>query len=197
MEISRRERKKIKTKSDILRAARHLFEEKGYDDVSIEDITERSDVSKGTFFNYFNSKEGLLKAIAEEEVDDIQELYEREGQNFKSCRDRIKLIMKRLLDDSIPYMHLTGRVVFSTIINSNEDVSPFYAINEMIDSLVQEGQMCGEFSKEYPSKYIVTAILGAYYGLIFTWFEHKKETIGWSELECILDAVFKGFNNII
>ncbi len=48
--LSRRERKKIETKANILRVARHLFEEKGYENVFIEDITEISDISKGTFF---------------------------------------------------------------------------------------------------------------------------------------------------
>jgi AcrR family transcriptional regulator len=193
-EISRRERKKIKTKSEILCAARHLFEEMGYDEVSIEDITERSDVSKGTFFNYFSSKEGLLLAIAEDEVDDIVELMEAEGKSYSLVKDKIRLVLKRLLDDSIPYMNLTGRMVFSTIISYGDDNSPFRRIYEMLEILVDEAKKNGEFSKKVPSKYMVNSLLGSYYGLIFKWFEYKNEKIEWKELECILDILFKGFS---
>ena len=196
-EISRRERKKIKTKSEILRAARHLFEEKGYEDTSIEDITEKSDVSKGTFFNYFTNKEGILLAIAEDEVEDLEELIECEGGCYTLAAEKIKLVMKRLLIDSVPYMHLTGRMVFSTIINYGDDNSPFRRIYEMLDLFTADAQKSGEFSPEIPARYIVTSVLGAYYGLIFKWFEYKNEKIEWQELEYTLNILFKGFGENI
>lgn len=39
-----------------------LFQEKGVEGTKVEDITERADVSKGTFFNYFDSKHEVLAA---------------------------------------------------------------------------------------------------------------------------------------
>ena len=51
-----RERKKIKARLAIERAALELVLERGYDGTTVEDICERAEVSKKTFFNYFPSK---------------------------------------------------------------------------------------------------------------------------------------------
>ena len=61
---SRRERKKQETRQRLLECAWQLFQEGGYDDTTVEDITEAADVAKGTFFNYFPTKEALLDELA-------------------------------------------------------------------------------------------------------------------------------------
>ena len=47
-------------KKQLLDAAYQLFVEKGYQSTSIQDILEHSNVSKGTFYNYFSSKNELF-----------------------------------------------------------------------------------------------------------------------------------------
>jgi AcrR family transcriptional regulator len=190
--MSRRERKKLETKANILGAARHLFEEKGFDNTSIEEITEKADVAKGTFFNYFNSKDGLMAGISEEEVDDILFYVEEELADVQGSVKKIKLVLKRLLEDAIPYLHLTGRILFSSIISTSEYPSPFYKINQLLENLVKEGQMNGELADAFSAENIATSILGSYYGVIFKWFELGAASGKVSELECLLDILFKG-----
>jgi AcrR family transcriptional regulator len=78
VELSRRERKKEETKERIFRAAVKLFRDKGFEATTIDDITDRADVAKGTFFNYFHKKEAVLGylsavrlAAAEERAEEI------------------------------------------------------------------------------------------------------------------------------
>ncbi|MBC1922672.1 TetR/AcrR family transcriptional regulator [Listeria grayi] len=54
-------------KSQIVLAAKELFQTKGYFQVSVQDIIDKSSVSKGTFYNYFTSKEELAIAIFKQE----------------------------------------------------------------------------------------------------------------------------------
>jgi AcrR family transcriptional regulator len=61
--IGRRERKKEMTRQALLRAAILLFGDRGFDGTRIEDITERVDLAKGAFYNYFDSKETLLAEL--------------------------------------------------------------------------------------------------------------------------------------
>jgi TetR/AcrR family transcriptional regulator, cholesterol catabolism regulator len=74
--MGRRERKKLEVLHRIREAALALFREKGYEATTVEEIAERADVAKGTFFNYFPRKDGLLEALAE---DLVEELFEELG----------------------------------------------------------------------------------------------------------------------
>jgi TetR/AcrR family transcriptional regulator, regulator of mycofactocin system len=58
--LGRRERKKQQTREALEDTAWRLFQRKGYDETTIEDITEAVDVSTRTFFRYFDSKEAVL-----------------------------------------------------------------------------------------------------------------------------------------
>ncbi len=58
--ISRRERKKGRTRADIYNAAMNLFLRRGFDSVTIEDICDSADVARATFFLHFPAKEALL-----------------------------------------------------------------------------------------------------------------------------------------
>jgi TetR/AcrR family transcriptional regulator, cholesterol catabolism regulator len=58
--MGRREYKKDLTRQQMLMAASDLFVERGYDSTSVEDIAERANVSKGTFYNHFETKEALV-----------------------------------------------------------------------------------------------------------------------------------------
>lgn len=55
-----RERKKLKTRLAIQRAAMRLFERRGYAATTIEDIAAAAEISPSTFFNYFSSKEAVF-----------------------------------------------------------------------------------------------------------------------------------------
>jgi len=58
--LGRRERKKQQTREALEATAWRLFQRKGYDETTIEDITDAVDVSTRTFFRYFDSKEAVL-----------------------------------------------------------------------------------------------------------------------------------------
>lgn len=65
-----------KRKRQIILAARKLFIKKGFTDTSIMDIISEANVSKGTFYNHFSSKNACLIAILEETREEtINERY--------------------------------------------------------------------------------------------------------------------------
>ncbi|MBP2633238.1 MAG: putative TetR family transcriptional regulator, partial [Firmicutes bacterium] len=74
--INRRERKKINSKKAIVDAAVKLFSQKGYQETAVADIMNEADLGIGTFYNYFQSKEEILKSLLSEIVEEINAFYE-------------------------------------------------------------------------------------------------------------------------
>ena len=55
-----------RTRLAIVQAAREVFEEKGFDETRIADITTRADTAYGSFYTYFDSKEAVFRELAKE-----------------------------------------------------------------------------------------------------------------------------------
>ncbi|TFW17159.1 TetR/AcrR family transcriptional regulator [Massilia arenosa] len=60
MDTTRRERKRLDQLDQMATAAWSLFEQHGFDTVTMEQIALAADVAKGTLYNHFSSKEALL-----------------------------------------------------------------------------------------------------------------------------------------
>ncbi|MBI5571138.1 MAG: TetR/AcrR family transcriptional regulator [Desulfomonile tiedjei] len=69
---TRRERRRAETRERLVDCALRLFSERGFTATTIEDITNAADVGKGTFFNYFPSKEHVLASFAQFQMGKIQ-----------------------------------------------------------------------------------------------------------------------------
>jgi AcrR family transcriptional regulator len=78
MITTRRERKKEKTRRALIECAVGLFKEKGFTATSIDEITAKADVSRGTLYNYFPDKESILVGYFQNRIASAsQELYAR------------------------------------------------------------------------------------------------------------------------
>ncbi|MFI6504856.1 TetR/AcrR family transcriptional regulator [Nonomuraea typhae] len=64
-----RERKKQRTREALIEAAVRLFEDKGYDQVTVAEIADAAEVSPRTFFLHFPAKEDVLLANADMRAD--------------------------------------------------------------------------------------------------------------------------------
>ena len=72
----RRERRRAETHERIFRAALQLFAQRGFMETTVEDITEAADVGKGTFFNYFPTKEHVLATFGAERLASVERTLE-------------------------------------------------------------------------------------------------------------------------
>jgi AcrR family transcriptional regulator len=71
-QASRRARRSADIRARLFRAALELFAKHGYLETTVEDITEAADVGKGTFFNYFPTKEHVLATYGAERIKAIE-----------------------------------------------------------------------------------------------------------------------------
>ena len=73
---TRQTRRVRATRRRLLNAARELFAEKGIDLTTIDDITERADVGKGTFYNHFIDKNEIIANQISEVLSELTALME-------------------------------------------------------------------------------------------------------------------------
>ena len=59
-------------KEEFLRTAETLFNEKGYEHTSVDDIVARMSVAKGLFYYYFDSKDQLLELLIRRLIDEVR-----------------------------------------------------------------------------------------------------------------------------
>lgn len=78
---SRHERRRLQTRKQLIDTALQLILEKGYDAISIQDITDRADLGRGTFYIHFKDKEEVVWAA-------FQELFQTLEQEAHRQLDR-------------------------------------------------------------------------------------------------------------
>lgn len=94
---SRRERKRGRRIAEILTAAAELFGERGYDAVSLEDVADRLDVTKGSLYYYFATKDELgtaaIEALGRQWTARLEHLAEAEAQAGRPAAQRLRAII--------------------------------------------------------------------------------------------------------
>lgn len=60
---NRRQKRQVRTRARLIKAAYEIMSDKGVSDTSIKEITDRADVGFGTFYNYFPSKDALAEQV--------------------------------------------------------------------------------------------------------------------------------------
>jgi AcrR family transcriptional regulator len=80
------------TRDKLLRVAREVFEEDGFDGASVSRIVDEANVSRGTFYLYFESKEDIFRTLAETlltQVVDLQRPTEEAPSPLETIRHSI------------------------------------------------------------------------------------------------------------
>ncbi len=85
-----------KNKKAIIReAATRVISRKGYFQTRPKDVAEEADISVGTIYNYFESKQEILVDIFSKEFSDRKDFYQELSERDLPLIDQIKKILKR------------------------------------------------------------------------------------------------------
>jgi AcrR family transcriptional regulator len=91
---SRTDKRVAKTRTKLLKAALEVFSEYGVDAATIDDITERADLGKGTFYRHFGDKREIITCL----VGDAIEHLISSLNNYKTKSNTIEDVLEQLLD---------------------------------------------------------------------------------------------------
>ncbi|MFF4350649.1 TetR/AcrR family transcriptional regulator [Streptomyces sp. NPDC001530] len=100
-----RERKKLQTAMRIYRTAIGLFVERGFENVSVQEVADAAEVSKMTVFNYFGTKEDLVFRPMEEHFGDVARAV-RERKPGESAVEAVRRQFLELVEARDPSVGL-------------------------------------------------------------------------------------------
>jgi TetR/AcrR family transcriptional regulator, transcriptional repressor for nem operon len=161
------------TREKILKAAVALFHEFGYNGTSVQDIVRNADVPKGSFYNYFKSKEEL--AIAASDVFYPYALALLDLENTSSPVGRLRKYFRLTLKEMQRYEYVRGCLVgnFASEITNATPVLKKRITGHLdeatrrIAAVVSQAQETGEIDPGVSTMDLSRFILNSLYGAIF------------------------------
>jgi AcrR family transcriptional regulator len=173
----RRERKRNETHHKLLECALRLFGERGFANTKVEDITEAADVGKGTFFNYFPSKEHVLLHVAE-----IQRgKYQRALASLEQPGSDVYAVLRELYFDlprlplSSPGLLRSLLTVFMTDGDLHGRVSEGFGRGRMaLNQVLEVGQQRGNIRRDRTPEELSIAFQRSLMGTAFLWTIHDS-----------------------
>jgi len=168
----RRNRRKAETRAQIVRSALDLLSRQEYSATTIKQITEAADIGKGTYFNYFPSKEHLLGEVGEEQLSIIQAVDEntlvKSTDAKKVFRTLFFALAKLFIDNPI----LARNLVLANL--SNESARELMAENikeraQCLSKLVKKGQELGSIRRDIKPEMIAYWYQHVHFGNLMYW----------------------------
>jgi AcrR family transcriptional regulator len=170
IELSRRERKKDKTRDCIFRAAIKLFRDRGFEETTVDDITEKADVAKGTFFNYFPRKEAVLGYLSEVWIVGAEEGGEAILAAKTPAREKLVLLLCGMAEQYEEDRELSSYVIIQSLnraFQASEDVHQRW--HEPLAMVIKRGQENREFRRDVDADRAAFVLHGVYMATLFMW----------------------------
>ena len=104
----RRSRKRLATRQGISNVATHLFIERGFDHVTVDEIAEAADVGRMTVFNHFPRKEDMFFDRDEEGREMLRQAL-RQRDSSTAPIEALRLLAHRLIAERSPIMEFSAR----------------------------------------------------------------------------------------
>lgn len=98
LELDRKKRDQLLRKTDILKAAEHVFAVKGYYRATVADIAEEAQYAVGTLYLYFKDKQSLYVNLFEEKMKELLSLIQQQVDQTDDAFGKIKILVKTQLE---------------------------------------------------------------------------------------------------
>lgn len=187
--------------AQIIEAATQVFAEKGFEGATMDDIAAAVGINKATIYLYFDSKDALIRAIAEaifaRELADLQAAYDFPG----TATERLTAYYEAMIADEpevLPIMPILYefyalglrrediRVVIRDFISQAAD---------LLEAIIEEGIAVGEFAQT-DARHAARALDALLSGTILHWVYAPEEVDIDAQLRYGVRLVFRGLTAI-
>jgi TetR/AcrR family transcriptional regulator len=198
--LPRREREKLRQRQEMLAAALDLFAQKGYHNVSMQEIAEKSEFAIGTLYKLFQNKEDLYKILVLEKCDDFVEACRRAmGQSddeVEKLRHYVRFRGERFRNN-LPFVRLflAERRGMSFNLKAGVDAEVRQRYNDVLNRLASvfaSGIANRKFRKIANPYYLAVALDSTIDASLLLWLDAPERYPYPEDPDAILDIFFKG-----
>ena len=158
-------RRRAQTRERIFTEAMRLFAERGFDRVTVADITEAADVGKGTFFTHFPSKRDVFRYLGEQVSEVMADAAAKEGTAVERLHRVMRAAGQWLEAHPEPARQMAKARAFtlSDLGSANQQ-----RLQRALAEILTEGQKRGEL-REVPIADAVMALQCNYFACVLLW----------------------------
>ncbi|MDQ0243943.1 AcrR family transcriptional regulator [Bacillus fengqiuensis] len=169
----RRAQQKEHTKKLLQQTAIELFKKQGYGKTTVSQITANAGVAKGTFFNYFESKQAVLHTIQEQQA----EYMEKEAEKIFEQEGKIKEGLYRLWENIALHLEEAGRPLIRSLFHvlitdesfQRKELLQSRKFEELLILLFEEGRKRKEFLDNFYFEQFSLMMIHHFTGVLFYW----------------------------
>ena len=146
----------------VLRAAVEVFNERGYDGASMEDLSKRLGIAKSGIYHHVSGKEELLRMALDRALDGLWEAGERARELDAPAVVRLETLVRdaiAVLVSRLPYVTLLLRVRGNTAVE-REALARRRAFDALVASLVEEAERDGDIRADIDPKLAARLLFG-------------------------------------
>ena len=170
--MGRRQRRAAETRLRLFRCALQLFAERGFPNVTVEDITEAVDVGKGTFFNYFESKDHVLGVMAEIQLGKVRGAVTLAESGKQTIHSVLRSLFLRVAEEPGRSPDLARALISSFL--ASEGVRSLVDRNlcegrKLVAQIVATGQNRGEIDSRLKKGKVALQFQQAVMGTLLLW----------------------------
>jgi AcrR family transcriptional regulator len=158
--LSRRDRKKERTRREIYEAAMSLFARKGFAAVTIAEICDAADVGRGTFFLHFPTKAALLYEFNQRFAEDFRATLHEPRASAHEELSKLVLRMGEELAAQAEVMTAMLAEFFASPETMAAAVQQRSQLLEIVIEIITRGQERGEFTRTLDPRLAAASFFG-------------------------------------
>jgi AcrR family transcriptional regulator len=192
----RRGRRSAETRERLFLAAVRLFAEKGFAETTVEDITNAADVGKGTFFNYFPSKEHILVAFSDMQLGKLKGFVDAARSSTEPMRAFFRTMSRHMTSEPAKKPDFMRAMLQANL--SSESVRNVMRERNargenLLSQLVQIGQERGEFRRDVSALEMARVFRQMTFGTVLLWSVYGDDSLA-ERIERAIDILWTGFS---
>jgi AcrR family transcriptional regulator len=191
----RRTRRSAETRERLFHAAMRMFAEKGFAEATVEDITNAADVGKGTFFNYFPSKEHILIAFSDMQLGKLERFVEVARNGKGPMRAFFRTMSQQMTSEPAKKPDVMRALLQANLssVSVRELMRERNTRGErLLAEIVQIGQERGEFRQDVSALEMARVFRQMTFGTILLWSVYGDDSLA-ERIDRAIDILWTGF----